>query len=396
MLGLVAAACGGSDLSYTGSTGQPIAATVAGNVFIVPAEVGSATGLSLIVDTGAPAVAIRAPAAPDAIRANAINTVPSVKTLGLSISSLRVVGLDFFGDAVALDGLLGCDVLCAFDLDLDYRAQKVVLDGPAPTDGVEAEVKIPFELKGGGLEVFSGISEAVALKASRIVVPVELEGVTRHLIVDSGAAYPIVRSSIGSGLVADGRKVLDANALAMGGVTTTHTGRTKSLSVGGAAVTNIPIAWGDALDTLIDGAQQETDTSIDGLIGGSYLRSFYVSIGYSDRTLRLWRYTAQDHVVDEMQRVGIDLSTARTESAAGRRITFVHAGTDAAKKGLAPGDTLHAIDGVSVDQIHPLALLTKLAGAAGSTHDLTLDCAACGVIGGKLTVGVDDLIPLVP
>ena len=370
-----------------------MSAKVAGNIFILPAKLGASEGVQLVLDTGAPALLVRTPAAPE-VKASAVTALASASFIGLEFSALKVVGLDFFGDSVALDGLLGCTVLCDFDLGLDYRAETVTLNGARPSSGLESEVALPVMVKGGGLAQLQGVSEAVQLAPSRILLNATVEGTTQLMMVDTGAGVTVIRSALAASLAADGRATLDTPALAMGGITHTTVMRTKSLAVGAAALEGLPVVSGATFDGLLDGLSQETGVTVDGLIGGAFLRSFYTSVGYVDGMLRLSRYTDQSHAVDEMRRVGIDLSTARTDPPGVRTVARVFPGSDAAAKGLEQGDRVTAIDGVSVSEIHALALPSRLAGPSGSTHELSVECRACAVVGGKVSVQVEDLVPL--
>lgn len=368
---------------------------MAGNIFILPAKLGATDGVQLVLDTGAPALLVRPPAAPE-VKASAVTTLDSASFVGLEFSALKVVGLDFFGDSIALDGLLGCTVLCDFDLGLDYRAETLTLSGARPSVGLEPEVALPVMLKGGGLAQFQGVNEAVQLRPSRMLVNATVEGTTQLMMVDTGAGVTVIRSALATSLALDGRMTVDTPALAMGGITHTLVMRTKNIAVGAASLEGLPVVSGATFDGLLDGLSQETGVTVDGLIGGAFLRSYYTSVGYVDGMLRLSRYTDQSHAVDEMQRVGIDLSTARNDPPGSRTVARVFPGSDAAAQGLQQGDVVKAIDGVSVSEIHALALPSRLAGASASTHELTVECRACAAVGGKIVVKVDDLVPLIP
>ena len=69
-------------------------------------------------------------------------------------------------------------------------------------------------------------------------------------------------------------------------------------------------------DKLIDSLQREIKHPVDGLLGGSYLREFLVTIDYPQGELRLQRYLPS--VVDEFKRVGVSRPRERCSPVRGR------------------------------------------------------------------------------
>jgi len=49
---------------------------------------------------------------------------------------------------------------------------------------------------------------------------------------------------------------------------------------------------------------------MDGLLGAPFLREFYVTVDYPNRTLRLYRYVDQSHVLDDYRKVGVEVSAS--------------------------------------------------------------------------------------
>jgi hypothetical protein len=107
-------------------------------------------------------------------------------------------------------------------------------------------------------------------------------------------------------IVADGRKQGDQSIMTVTGGTRTQVTRLKALSVIGAEVPG-PTAARLEKD-LADGLSAEIGYTVDGLLGGSYLREFLLTVDYPARQMKLRRYTSRDHVKDEFRRVGVMLS----------------------------------------------------------------------------------------
>ncbi len=352
--------------SFTGQVGTPVAAVVDRDVLFVTAKVDGADR-SLSIDTGSPVLSL---------------TDPS-KT-GIERVSLEIGGVSFakVGAIVTPQGVgstLGCSILCSFAIGLNYRDAEFTLGGgPAPPN-LFPEAAASFELLGGGDEVI--FQTRANLPASRVVMTAMIEGVPRRVVIDSGAGTSVVRSSIFDALVADGRSTLSLVVATQSGVQTAREARLRSIQIGSADVMRAPVLSGAALDGIL---VDDAGNPFDMLVGGSFLREFYVVVDYPNKTLHLSRYTTRDHVHEPEVRVGIEVD-------ANHFVQRVLPGSDAEKVGITAGNEVLAVDDVSTDKMSQLDLAAALVGPPGSTHRLSLDV---GVNTVEKTVKVEDGLPI--
>jgi C-terminal processing protease CtpA/Prc len=142
---------------------------------------------------------------------------------------------------------------------------------------------------------------------------------------------------------------------------------------------------GPQLDTI----SQEVGMPLDGLVGGTFLREFFVTVDYQARLLHFRRYANRDHIVDEFVRVGLTL----TQGGNGYVIDQVHPNTDAAALQLQPGDEVRAISGMQLASLDPVTASALLLGAAGEQRALTMGATAVAAIANTtLQVKVEDLL----
>jgi hypothetical protein len=386
--GAGAGACRGGvhSLPVDGTPGQPVPATVFSSVVLVNGAVDGVAGGPFLVDTGAPVTLVN----PDAFAAAALPTGDTY--LGtLAVGALTIHDVPAIGSTTLVPfgfgGILGGNVICQFQTSFDYRVPAVVLGEAAPPSDVEvAGVTASFRLEGGGNGVVPAATRPVAFPATRIVLHALLEGTDRVMMVDTGASTIVLRDSVFTQLVSDGRGVLSDLPITMvGTMSLARVTRVRSLSVAGAVVTGAPAAT--IGDTVLDNVGQEVGHPLDGLIGGSYLREFYVTIDYPRGELHLRRYANLDHIVDEFQRVGIVLNTAPAGAMHRYAIFRVYPGTDAERQGLMVGEAIVAIDGVALDNVPPSDVDALLLGPAGASRQITLSTR-------EVTVRIDDLLPL--
>jgi hypothetical protein len=349
-------------------------------------------GGRLLVDTGSPFTLIDPSAFPG-------TTLPRVAQVNVDIglgaltvdgvSALQLMGSGMM-DMLALGGILGGNVLRSFSTQFDYRDQALRLGaGADPGDVALPGTSLPFELQGGGSA--SDGTTIVTFPATRIALTVNVDGVDHPFILDSGASQVAVRTSLFDTLTADGRAQRGGFPVqtAAGPANATLT-RARALAVAGEQVTDVAVMT--IGDDLLDNITAEVHHPVDGLLGGTFLREFLVTIDYPKRTLHLQRYATRDHIVDELQRVGIELGGA--DAGGGMTIATVYAGTDAALKGLTISDQLLAVDGQPLDTLNPIDADLLLDGAVGSTHALTFGRATTPAnANSTVTVRVDDLVP---
>jgi len=396
----------GVSVTVSGPLGEPLTANEELGIFVVPVSVNGVPG-SAVVDTGSPIVALDPASFVAASVPNGSGTIASLALGDLSFTALSVVGGDLLSSpdpSVPIEGSIGCTLLCAFAVSFDYRAGAVTLSGAGGgatrPSGVETPgVTLPFTLAGGGTTMLAGVPGSVVFPPSRIVMSAMLEGTARSLVVDTGASYVLVRQSIESALAADGRTVLagvatsSVGAGAAGGSSTSVVTRGRSLSVGGQEVDGLVLSADSSLEPALDSLASEVGGEVDGLIGGSYLRQFFVTVDYPGGALGLRRYTSGGPTYDLFDRVGVGITPATGGIPA--TVAVVFPGTAAASQGVAVGDALLAIDGMSLTTLGGAAIDALLAGPVGSTKSLTFGAAASPMISMQsVTIAVDDVLSL--
>jgi hypothetical protein len=396
--GALVCACGGSSSSgfpTMGMPGVPSSALVGSNLVFVDAALNGHPGGRMLVDSGSPVTFIDPAAFPGATLPPATQTQIDLGIGALTIDNVPALEASTYTmDGLNLGGILGGNVLRQFSSAFDYRDRQLRLgDGAAPADVEQPGASVPFHLQGGGVAKILGVTTLVP--ATRIPVTVTIEGADHPFMLDTGASEVTLRSSLFASLTADGRAVLGGIEISTAyGTTTGQVCRARSVVVGGEEVTNPPVMT--IGDSLLDGLEPEVGHPFDGLLGGSFLREFFVTIDYPRGTLHLQRYATRDHIVDEFQRAGIALGPDPTGN---HRyvIATVYAGSDAQAKGLAPGFQVVAIDGQMLDNLDPLTADALLDGVVGTTKQIALGQASVALPSGSIApVRVDDLVPIPP
>jgi gag-polyprotein putative aspartyl protease/PDZ domain len=383
---------GGDGIRVMGTIGVPSPALVGANVLIIDAQLDGHPGGRLLIDTGSPVTLVNPGEFPGASLPQQAQVVVDIGIGPVTVD--HVPALQLVGgmmDLLRLAGILGGNVLRDFSTSFDYRGRQFWLGaGATIADVAVPGASVPFNLEGGGLARLSP-QQTIALAATRVPVTVDLEGVKHPFIVDSGASEMTVRSSVFQALTSDGRVAVGGFPVstANGSMSATVT-RTRSVTVAGETVTNVAtLNLGD--DTLLDTLEMEVKHQVDGLLGGTFLREFLVTIDYPGRTLHLQRYATRAHIVDELQRVGLSLGA---HTSAGYVIFSVYAASGAAAAGIAPGDELVAVDGHSLADLDAMAADQLLMGVPGAAHRLAFGIAANPALAGaEITVSVDDLVP---
>jgi hypothetical protein len=253
---------------------------------------------------------------------------------------------------------------------------------------------VDFKLEGGGRGLAG--TETVTFPATRVPLTVTIDGVDHPFIIDTGASEVTIRDTLFTQLIADGRGTLAGLAVGTAsGVKSATASRARTIVVGGQLVTNVAmLTIGD--DTLLDGLGDEIHHQIDGLLGGSYLREFLLTVDYPHGKLHLQRYANRDHIVDEFQRVGFMLVPSSTGASA-YRVGTVFAGSDAAVKGVHSGDAVVSIDGQSLTGVGSIAAEHLLQGTVGTTRRIEFGVTSLPALANAtIDVRIDDLIPAPP
>jgi hypothetical protein len=421
---LAAAACGGGDSKYavTGTLGIPSSTVEGANLIFADAVIDGSpevpgTEFGVLIDSGSPVVLIE-PALfnlPDPATAadvqthldlgfvkdgSAVVTIKQIPALQLSAAMMDEIG---FG------GILGGNVMRDFAIQLDYAAPTMEGFCLGCTSGARDDVEspgasIPFALRGGGrgpVPLTSSVQPVVSIPATRIPVTVDIEGTSHPFILDTGASEVSVRTSVYDALVGDGRAQLTGFPITtvMGNSGASVT-RARSITVGGETVAGAPVMTIPG-DDLLDGISQELDSSgktqIDGLLGGSFLRNFLVTVDYPKGQLHLQRYTVETWQ-DEFKRVGIGLAQTPANSKHWYAVGVVYPGTDAEQQGIRVGNEVWSIGDtpanlVSLDGLDPIAADNLLDGTVGTSKTLVIAGSDTSTTPKTLQVLVDDLIP---
>ena len=293
---------------------------------------------------------------------------------------------DVSGDAtLTLRGNLGCSVLCGQVAAFDYRGVTFALGdavaAAAPTD-VGPALSVPFILSGGGTD------DGVVVPASRVVVAVTIEGTVLSMILDTGASDIILSASAFAALTADGRVQTD------GGMNQTTTGSSESsitraatVLVGGAEVDRPIVSHDTAFDANLAEVSADVGHTIDGSLGGTFLRNFYLTVDYPGQTVALAPYPDVDFLLDQGERLGITV-TGVDGAYAVDQVTAA-----ASALGVTVGDAVTAIDGQDLATLSPLEVAVLFYGKVGSTKLVTF-ATATALEGQTIPLTVEELLPL--
>jgi hypothetical protein len=255
---------------------------------------------------------------------------------------------------------------------------------------------ISFKLQGGGRGMLRAGGPIITFPATRIPLTVDVEGVSHPFILDTGASETTVRASVWEAVIADGRKQLPGLPIStVAGPAMSTVSRVRSLTVGGATVTNPAVMnlGAPIYDMILDTIEQEVGYQVDGLLGGNFLREFMVTIDYPKGTLHLQRYTSAT-IVDEFKRVGIEIGPTPSTSAHRYAVGVVYANTDAAAQGLRVGDELVSVDGQALDGLDSAAADDTLNGTVGASKAIVLGkTTVVALQNTTVNVLVEDLIP---
>ncbi|HLK89310.1 MAG TPA: aspartyl protease family protein [Polyangia bacterium] len=419
--------CGGSSsggISTMGMLGEPSTALISGNLIFVNASMNAMDenpGLfGMLIDSGSPVVLID-PTLFGGSGPTSASQIPTTVNLGLlDAAGNPVVIIDNtpvlqvttkMMTALGFGGILGGNVMQKFSVQLDYSAPMMEGFCLGCKAGGNPNVQSPgglvsFTLKGGGhspvtLGVTAGgtpiNSPVIDIPPTRIPVTVNIDGTDHPFIVDTGATEVSLRSTVYSQLVSDGRAQLQSGIAIMtiAGASNASLTRAKTITVGGETVTNVPVMtiMSTPADQLLNGISSELGTQIDGLLGGSFLRNFLVTIDYPAGQLHLDPYLTPP-IADEFRRVGFTIGLDAT--GANFVVQSVYPNTDAAAKGVMVGDQITAIDGKSLASVGYVADADALLdGTPGTTKQITFGAKTGTASLANMTVAiqVDDLIP---
>ncbi len=426
-LGLVmsfgAVSCGGSGssgISTMGTLGEPSTALISGNLIFVNASMNAMDenpGLfGMLIDSGSPVVLID-----PTLFGSSNSQISTTANIGLlDAAGNPVVIIDNapvlqvstkMMDALGFGGILGGNVMQKFSVQLDYSAPMMEGFCLGCKAGNHTDVQSPgglvsFTLKGGGHSpVTLGVnasgqpinSPVIDIPPTRIPVTVNIDGTDHPFIVDTGATEVSLRSTVYSQLVSDGRAQLESGIAIMtiAGASNASLTRAKTMTVGGVTVADVPVMtiMSTPADQLLNGISSELGTQIDGLLGGSFLRNFLVTIDYPAGQLHLEPFNTPP-IADEFRRVGFTIGLDAT--GANFVVQSVYPNTDAAAKGVMVGDQITSVDGKSLASVGYVADADALLdGTPGTTKAITFGAktGTASLANTTVSIQVDDLIP---
>jgi hypothetical protein len=377
--------------------GIPIPATLVQGDMVIDVTVDGVTG-TVVVDTGSPIVGLDPEPFAGAGLPDGDGTVPTFAVGDVTFSNAPVIGADLLsgGDPTTpLDGTMGCTILCNFAIALDYRDQTFTLGTSTMLPGnIESPGQsVAFKLEGGGVGQLGGTSFETTLPKSRIPVTVTIEGTAYSFLLDTGSGDTVISQAILSTVTADGRATMSSEDEVIGGTSSSTITRLRSVVVAGAEVDGILATADSTITADLPAISAEVGHEVDGLLGGSFLREFYVTVDYPGGMLHFQRYTVGGPTFDDLDSVGA--SVGASDGSGGVTVNGVFPGTDASAKGVSVGDVIVAVDGQSLASVGETAAQTALGGPVGSTKMIQFGQASSPALSMQtVAIAVDDLLPL--
>ncbi len=361
--------CRDAPLARSGTEPTVVPADIEKNLFFVPLTMGGVSSYAM-VDTGAPFNYLNADAFPNsAIAVNSFGTAEPMQVGGLTFSSPRAargpLATTLRGSPLPM--ILGAEVLCHFEASFDARAGQVILGTAVEPAEVEAPDGVAMQIAGGTNDY----------SATRLIVPVEIEGVAHRFLLDTGASQVVVATRVFDTIVSDGRIALPGSVVSVGGAATSSWSRVKSFKIGEVALSNQLVTTG--MDAFLDTVSREVGFAVEGVVGGSALREFFVTIDYANQEVRLRRYTTTAHWADEAAVLGFSLRTAGTPGSVRYFVDAVAPGSDAARQGITVGTEIVALNEVPLATMTPAALERALHGHVGDVVTVKTDKADVSV-----------------
>jgi hypothetical protein len=400
---LLCVACGGSDesvpLIWLSSGDMTAPASVRSGTFHIDATVNGRSTARVIIDTGAPYSLLETSAFDGEVQED-VGSVDSLTIADVTLLHVPTVGQDLPGSPSRGGGLVGFTAFGQFPVSFNYRDRAVSLAGGPQPEGLETDsVSIPFTLEGGGYGPVRRGGRPMEIPASRVVIPVLIEGEEHEVLVDTGASFVGLRKSVFDRLAADGRGQVEEHVQLASSVSTTNVMRLRSVTVEGMEIFDATAASSSrdaasnapGMEDLLDSLTNEVGRPVDGLLGGVVLREFYLTMGYPEGRLSLTRYTTRDHIRDQYRRVGIELAISSKGPPFTYAIGQIYDGTDAARQleslGIRVGGEVLSVDDQPLPPDDPSAADAMLLGTVGEVRRVGFNKAT-------LTLVVEDLLSL--
>ena len=213
VIALALAACDDDPSGFPtmGMPGIPSPTKLGANLIFADVELDGVPGGRLGVDTGSPVVLIDPTKFPGATVPMGAQLTASLSFGDFTVDGIPMIQIRTSGsmDPLAFAGLLGGNVMRQFSMQLNYADPTQAFRlGMPPMDTSPPGVEIPgasigFTLEGGGRGQVQG--GTVTIVPTRIPVTVDIDGVSRPFILDTGASETSVRATVYASIVADGR-----------------------------------------------------------------------------------------------------------------------------------------------------------------------------------------------
>jgi hypothetical protein len=283
--GMTVASGGGGDMTAT-ATGE-----VNSGVLSVPVSVARTTALPFVLDTGSVLTRLDPSRLPSLMLQPGLEQVSTLDVGTLHLDGVQVVAATLCGVMMMCRGsepagLLGGETLLDMRVSIDYRAATVTFGNLVPPANVGPPVTTAFSLEGGGQGAIDDHT-TLTLPATRIVLPVTVEGTEMTMVLDTGSSTMILRPDVYDSIVADGRPQSSIDVATVLGVQTTPLTILQYVSVGGEIQGEV-----EAVRAPLDVGSLETEVGhrVDGLLGGAYLMGYVTTIDYPERALTLRPY----------------------------------------------------------------------------------------------------------
>lgn len=392
----VATACGDNQIDRVGAAGVPTNASLVQDVPVIDVGIASEPPRPFLIDTGAYFTGIDTDSYP------AFASDQGLHRLALRAFAMRfawpVAAADLFPYRLAsgevVHGLIGGDLLGELELSIDYQTPRVWLAEPGADPLAEPAIEIDGDVVGGGALIVPGNCAGGCgtfdAPPSRFLVEVSVEAYTERLrfLVDTGSSVSVMTEFDMTRIGDRGRPRLPTRIGTSGGPVDATITRLASMRAGAAELTSVPVLVLPG-GPGIEGLSVELGQRIDGILGGSFLREFLVTVDYAGERLRLAPYPDRRHI-DPREYIGLGFRL-ELDATGEWLVGLILPGRDAEAAGIAEGDRVVALDG-EIASGHSLDELEQIVAA----HDIGATVAVDVERDGEalsFAVKVEDLLP---
>lgn len=370
-------------ITFEGEFGEAVPIELRSGLIFVQARVDGVEGV-YVVDTGSQWVLLDLDLAGDlGYPRGAASEVAELALGELRFAGVRAVPYDLAPIeatlGVELDGFIGASLLRYFTTVVDTQGSTLTLldaDDEVATGLVDA-ARVEPEALPAGFAVHEDLGLALA--------EARFDGAPVQVAIDTGASATALFRSFYDTLDPGDRPVITGvDGLSASGDFTLDLTRFCGVELGEALAPDVHVA---VIDDEAIGDVRSLLPDLAGLLGHTFLREFLAVLDYPGRTARFYRYRDRTHIPEgEYVQAGV---TLERDGAGGVVIERVYPGTDAAARGLAPGDRVVTLDGVPVAGLTDDALADALRGEPGETLALEVDRDGARL---SFTIAIEDLL----